>query len=132
MNSRGNTSWPMKRRLFQGVVILFLVYTGIDITIPQYHRDESIGTGISRTLSSPAYAINNEVFASAAESIPNLPQQDPESPRDEDCFCCCSHIVPSPVFVGPANTELMLPTSPQLEISTPTAPLHKPYHPPRS
>lgn len=132
MHPRRKDSGSLKRRLSRAVVVLFLIYTGVDITIPQYHRDESIGIDISRTLSSPAQATETDFFALASESIPNYPQEDRESTRDEDCFCCCSHVMPSPVFVGPANVELVVQTSSQPDISIPTAPLHNPYHPPRS
>lgn len=132
MHSHWNTSKSTKRCLFRAIVILFLVYTGFDITVPQYHRNESIGTHKSRTLKSSTKPIEPEIFAVASESTPNNPQEDRESHKDEDCFCCCSHVMPSPIFLGPANAELMLPTSLQPDFSIPTAPLHTPYHPPRS
>lgn len=128
---RWNMTRSVKRRSFQAIVMLFLAYTGVDIAIPQYHRDESIRLDISRTLSPGTHETETAIFAAASESFPDNRQEDSESHKDEDCFCCCSHVVPSPVFAGPANAEVMSQTSLLPEISIPTAPLHHPYHPPR-
>ena len=132
MSSRLCTSRAVTERLFQGVAILFLLYTGVDITIPQYHLDESIGIGVSQVLKYRAQASETETVALASESIPNAPRDDREGPRDEDCFCCCSHVMPSPVFVDPGTTIVISPRIPEPQVSTPAAPIHRPYHPPRN
>lgn len=128
MNSCWRTDAGTKRRLFQGVVILFLLYTAFDITIPQYHRNESIRSGESIVASGTGTSQTEQL---ASESMPSDSREDREHPRDEDCFCCCSHVVPSPLFVDIVGAIVNLPTHSEADTSIPSAPLHTPYHPPR-
>lgn len=131
MNSRWITSRSAKRRLFQGVVLLFLIYTGFDITVPQYHLNESIRKNTTGALDPGTKHLESGIYLVASNSTPNQPQQERDSHRDEDCFCCCSHVVPSPVFIGPVNAVVMSPPIALPNIAIPSAPLHNPYHPPR-
>jgi hypothetical protein len=55
---------------------------------------------------------------------------DPHS-QDEDCFCCCAHIVPGMVFVAPTLMDLKSPVTVQVLAAIPTPPLFRPFHPPR-
>lgn len=49
---------------------------------------------------------------------------------DEDCFCCCSHILPGLHFVVAGIVSETLEADPTIS-SLPTGPPHTLYHPPR-
>ena len=59
------------------------------------------------------------------------PDQDShQSTTDEDCFCCCSHIIPSPHVSVAALNGPPPPDDPAIA-SLPSPPPHGPFHPPR-
>lgn len=129
----------MKQRLFRGVVLLFLVYTGFEVAFPQFcgEKAESILGSSSVVFASDGQhsdKTSKSISASALKDpreLPRTPQED-RDPKDEDCFCCCAHVVPSPIFVDPQASQLVLLPGIHPEVSIPTASLHAPYHPPRS
>lgn len=130
----------MKQRLFRGIVLMFLVYTGFEVAFPQFCGEKAVGIlgNSSVTFSSERYGSNKASASISAaarrdpQGLPSIPQEDRDTPKDEDCFCCCAHVMPSPVFVDPKASELVLLPSTQPEVSIPTASLRAPYHPPRS
>lgn len=144
MMSRPSQSLMRLDRLRRGVAIFLLAFAFIDVVIvdvflPQLCRDGQAST------SSPAKSTNKatdkattdkSIGKIAAELAPirdhgSLPGQNShESSADEDCFCCCSHIVPSPhVNVATLNCP------PQLDdpaiFSLPLAHPYDAFHPPR-
>jgi len=119
----------MRERVVRVVAILFLVYTGADLTVPQFCGGEM---GIRRFVqAASSTGVGSEAASStdAGESRQDSPSEPTHS--DEDCFCCCTHVLPGraiapiavplvdSVFAGPKKIDLASP------------PLQGPYHPPR-
>src|SRR5262249_24262054 len=130
MMCRSKIGRRIQRPLLRGIAILFLFYTGVDIAFTDYHRNESLDLSSVVTI---ADANDDTLAIAASQSNPaGLPSRDSEAPRDEDCFCCCAHVLPSPVFTDSSNATLsQLRTLPR-RTTLPTAPIHSLYHPPRS
>jgi len=127
MNPRSHIGKTIKQSLLRAIALLFLFYTGIDLALTDYHRNESLD--LSRATIS---ADSREDKLAISPSTPKDHSNDREAPRDEDCFCCCAHVLPSPVFVDSDNAELTeLHTAP-IRATLPTAPSNSLYRPPRS
>lgn len=122
-----------KGRLVPVVALLFLFHTGVDLLFPQLCSEEPVSIAVNQSLPVSKNAINGETSAQFAKSLPNDSGEDRRSdpPRDEDCFCCCTHVMPSPGFVNPESAELKLPNNSTKNALIPSAPLNTPYHPPR-
>ena len=119
-------------RWLKVVAILFLVYTGIDLVSCQFCCENVAGlpTEYVRTLS-PERQVNESFAVSDPSSEKSSDEQRSNPSRDEDCFCCCTHVMPSPVFASLVNTVLKMNTGLEESTRIPTAPLNNPYHPPR-
>ncbi len=122
-----------KGRLVRAVALLFLFHTGVDLLFPQLCSEEPVNIPINQSSPVSKETINDETSGLVALSLPNDSDEDQRSdpPRDEDCFCCCTHVMASPGFVNPGNAELKQPNSSQQNISVLSAPPNDPYHPPR-
>lgn len=93
----------VQRHVMRGVAILFLLYTAADLSHPQMCTEDLKDVVPVKE--------SSLIGANAAESVqvlsvsgdqreqPNTPQN--QSPSDEDCFCCCAHVVAATVFVPP-------------------------------
>jgi hypothetical protein len=123
-----------KTQLLRVIAMLFLLHSGVDMLFPQLCNDEEIvGGSFSRTVIMSAN--EGEVMpAFVADDPTGLPddQRSDQQHRDEDCFCCCAHVMPSPVFANPDDAELLISTSTLPRVFIPSAPSDNPYHPPRS
>ena len=133
-------SVSMKQKLFRGIVLLFLIYTAVELASPQFCGERATGILGTRSVVLAAEALpSDEASASARESVtnnsegtlPTSPRRDNDVPDDDDCFCCCAHVMPSPLFLNPETSALAIPPDLQHRISIPTASLRAPYHPPR-
>lgn len=123
----------MRSRAVRLIAILFLVYTALDLSMPQLCREE-IG---SRTVAESAPLVEDNsggaaLLFSAALSEDyeeNLPSEPPHS--DEGCFCCCAHVLPGSgvALVAVSGSKIALAPQPELGLLSP--PLQSPYHPPR-
>ena len=128
----------MKQKLFRGIVLLFLIYTAVELASPQFCGERATGILGNRSVVLAAEA-SDEASASARESVtnnsegtlPTSPRRDNDVPDDDDCFCCCAHVMPSPLFFNPETSALAIPPDLQHRICIPTASLRAPYHPPR-
>lgn len=129
MNPRSRIGRTIKQSLLRGIALLFLFYTAVDIALPQYHRNESLDLSISLPTTHAAGESNEAV--AALPSIPDERSDERESPRDEDCFCCCSHVIPGRIFGDSSIAELVLFQTFIPKASLPTPPVQNPYHPPR-
>lgn len=119
----------IKQSLLRGIALLFLFYTGVDLALTDYHRNEILD--LNRATIS-ADSREDKLAVTALPSNPRDHSNDREAPRDEDCFCCCAHVLPSPVFVDSENAELTQLRTVALRTTLPTAPIHSLYRPPRS
>jgi len=129
MNPRSGIGSKIKQSLLRGIALLFLFYTGVDLALTDYHRNETLD--LSRTIISADSHDDRLAIAASPANPENLPS-DREAPRDEDCFCCCAHVLPSPVFVDSDNAELTQLRTVPIRTALPTAPSHSLYRPPRS
>jgi hypothetical protein len=77
----------------------------------------------------PVHATLNEtILAAATDAHPAPSSNSPET--DEDCFCCCAHILPGGYFnVAISNTESPAPVLTNALLPVP--PAQSPFHPPR-
>ena len=123
-----------KGRLVRTVALLFLLHTGADLVFPQLCSEEPVGIAMNQPVVATSEAKSN--YQSFAIGLPSSNQssempgsEDP--PRDEDCFCCCTHVMPSPLFVDPGVADANLGKSIQPNVSLASAPLNTPDHPPR-
>lgn len=113
------------------IAILFLLHSGADMLFPQLCNEESFGGSLSNTVLATTHDAEAVLAVIASSELPDDQRSGPEH-RDEDCFCCCAHVMPSPVFASPADAELVISTSTVHRILVPSAPSDNPYHPPRS
>ena len=119
----------MTARVVRAIAILFLVYTGADLTVPQFCGEEmGIPTFVEASVSTGTRS-QQAFVTDASES-----RQDPPSERshsEEDCFCCCVHVLPShvapPVTARQLNSRFL--ALKELDVASP--PLKGPYHPSR-
>lgn len=116
----------MAARVFRGIAIFFLLYTGAEMTAPQY-CSEAFGR------------ITSEISASNVTSTPTAvsshsdKEQQPQrhSSGEEDCFCCCAHVlpaIPDSLNAAPAM-RISLVDLQKSGLASP--PLQSPYHPPK-
>jgi hypothetical protein len=115
--------------LCRGIAIFFFVFTVADLANPHLCAEEM---GLSSLPVSAVPEKDNTVVISAARAVSHSHHKESPAPEpaDEDCFCCCSHILPSLHFV--VESMLLEPVDTDAMISSlPTGPPHKPYRPPR-
>jgi len=120
-------------RLRRGMAIFLLAFAFfdmavIDIFFPQICGDQQMslpGAGPSESTEKVA-----DEFAATGDYDSQSDQDSHQSTTDEDCFCCCSHIIPSPqVSVAALNCRPQ-PYNPAI-IPFPSSPPHGVFHPPR-
>jgi hypothetical protein len=126
------------RRLRRGIAIFLVAFAFFDMAVvdmffPQRCGDEQT----SQSINSPADATDKSTRKIAEDLLvvsnrDSQPDQDShQSSADEDCFCCCSHIIPGqhinvatlnfPPHPGDAALPML-----------PSAPPHGAFHPPRN
>jgi hypothetical protein len=124
-------------RFVRGVAVFFLLFTGADILLPQYFCDDEIG-GISlpsataATLNTEEHSADDSKVAAIAdpdESRSRLPSD--TSQHEEDCFCCCAHVLPSLPFAPAETIEVRQTAATFINDPLPSPPLRDTYHPPR-
>ena len=93
----------MTARVVRVIAILFLVYTGADLTVPEFCGEEM---GIPRFVQATSPTVNGDAaFATdASESRQDSPSDRTHS--EEDCFCCCTHVLPGHATAPVAVAEL--------------------------
>ncbi|HXQ72108.1 MAG TPA: hypothetical protein VN844_16555 [Pyrinomonadaceae bacterium] len=120
-------------QLLRVIAMLFLLHSGVDMLFPQLcNEEEPFGGNFSSTwLASTNDGEPGNAFAvHDTKGFPDDGRSDPQH-TDEDCFCCCTHVMPSPVFASPDDAELVISRSTLASIFIPAAPSDNPYHPPR-
>ena len=123
----------VRRYVMRGVVLLFLFYTVADITYPQFCGEELKNVAFASSSVSNTIAIQqSEPKLSAA--VANDAQRDQpqnQEPRDEDCFCCCAHVIAGMIFVPPVMPHLKLERLDNEHLATPQNDFENPNPPPR-
>jgi len=135
MSSLSYTRFTVRRRVIRVIAVLFLVYTAIDIASPYLCRGETLGDAGQRLIAVSAPKSNHSVGSSVARVEPSdqQPTNDPcEQPHDDDdCFCCCSHVLPGIVIEAVAVTDLRSPVTRFQDRSVLSPPLSRAFRPPR-
>ncbi len=125
-----------RNRLVRVVAVFFLIYTGADIMLPQYFcGGEEIGNlslqmRIS-TIDTSDVNKNAGAVISSSESSHQDRQSERDAPHEEDCFCCCAHVLPGLSFANIGNSETKSPRAPAETDTLPSPTLQSTYHPPR-
>ena len=135
---RINLNSSLKRRhgrLIRAVAIFFLLFTGADIFLPQYFCGDEVA-GLPDLVSSSVLAHDlvekkdaPSLVSNSENSTPGQPSE--EQPHEEDCFCCCAHLLMGSEFTCVGVLELATLSIPPSDDSLPSPPLHGTYHPPR-
>ena len=120
-------------RLVRAVAVFLLLYTAADLTMPQYFCGEEVGGKSSASLMT-SRADQYDGTPSRLNSAPEPPRPnapDDRTPHDEDCFCCCVHVLPALPVTNVGGSEIKLLPAPR-EIESFTAPpLGGTFRPPR-
>ena len=123
-----------KGRLQYSIALFFLIFTVADILLPQFcnHEDDLIApiTSPNKNLVRNDSQLTPVEIAFRADDSGS--QQAPEQTSDtEDCFCCCSHLLPARSFSP--GIESIKPSPNRIKIPfLPAAPPRGQFHPPRS
>ncbi len=133
MRSKFNIRSERRRRLTRAVAVFFLLHAGADLALPQYFCAEDFG---GRVAASPTYSImpaQNEQIASSFDKSDGTPSETPSEqvPHEEDCFCCCAHVLPSADLSRLELNELSSTQSVIKTDSLPSPPVREMYRPPR-
>jgi hypothetical protein len=82
-------------RFARFIVILFLAYAGVDIANPQLCNEEFtpppvlLASNVERRVEEPSTEPSVQVSKDTEQ------REQPSAPHsDEDCFCCCTHVLP--------------------------------------
>lgn len=115
----------------RGIAIFFLLFTVVDLATPHLCGEE-MGLPLSSVGSSISSAVDSARTATLSIAAHDSNQEESSAPTqaDEDCFCCCSHILPGLHFVVEGVLLETINTD-QIISSLPTGPPDKHYHPPR-
>lgn len=112
------------------IVILFLAYAAVDITNPQLCNDEFVPVSV-------LLASNTEKRAEGPVAVDNSEEteqgEQPAAPHsEEDCFCCCTHVLPAPTTHPNGAGDVTLQEYTFTTESVSSAHLNALYHPPRT
>lgn len=116
--------------LNRGVALFFILFTFADLLIPQLCRGELGGRSLPSASATSASKYSDKSSLSIPIGQPQEEQSKNSEHSDEDCFCCCSHIVPGSHF-SVALVELKSPVTNLADHSLPTSLPNIPFHPPR-
>jgi hypothetical protein len=119
-----------RSQLLRVIAMLFLLHSGVDMLFPQLCNEEPFGGSFTRLEATNDREVGKAFAVDGSNESPD--DQSPDRQHsDEDCFCCCTHVMPSPVFASPDNAELAISRTAVARIFIPSAPSENPYHPPR-
>lgn len=123
-------------RLHRAIAIFFLLFSFTDLVIADIFAPQLCSEAAAELPLACAKVDDSEITfakgtgptAVAGSSSSEQPAQ--PSDFDEDCFCCCSHIIPSPHINLAALNCLPQPGDPAMT-SLPSSPPRGTFHPPR-
>ena len=120
-------------RFARFIVILFLVYAGVDIANPQLCNDEFVPPPVLLASNVERRAEESSTGTSIDNSEESEQREEPSAPHNEDdCFCCCTHVLPGQTSHPNGASDVVsqgLTLTPQ---SVTAAHLMALYHPPRA
>jgi len=124
-------------RLRRGTAVFLLAFAFFDMAVvdvffPQLCGDEQASNSFTSAIKSTK-KLNQKIadeFAATRNQDSQPVQDSHQSSTDEDCFCCCAHIIPSPhVRVATLNCPPQLDN--QAIMSFPASSPHGVFRPPR-
>ncbi len=120
----------------RGAAVFFLLFTCADIALPQYFcsDDEIGGVTLKGSATTPSAAVDvalDRTSDPATTDDSDSGWHEDQAPHEEDCFCCCAHVLPSMAFTPVGTSEMRLPSRTLVKDSLPSPPLRGTYHPPR-
>jgi len=124
-----------RRRFARAITLLFLIYTGFDLASPELCKGDALGDSGGKPVIVTTRRDANEIIEvsnTIEQSTSQHQNQVPEQPaNDEDCFCCCTHVIPGTITVSleSADATALSNILEQLSILSPTLPSE--FHPPR-
>ncbi len=119
-------------RFARFIVILFLVYAGVDIANPQFCNDEFTPPPFVLALNAEPRA-EEPSTVSIAGSEGTEQREQPSAPHsDDDCFCCCTHVLPAPTTHPNGASDVVSQEYPLVTESVSSAHVNALYHPPRT
>lgn len=121
----------LRRDLYRGISVFFLLFTIVDISSPHLCCEDLDGLAGSAAQNNTIKASVVDEGMTAVVNDDSRPQQ-PAGPSssEEDCFCCCSHVLPGLSFSVAVLHFESLEADPQQDCLL-TPPLRALYHPPR-
>ncbi|MBA3768174.1 MAG: hypothetical protein H0W99_14585 [Acidobacteria bacterium] len=130
-----NSNRRRRTQFVRVIAVFFLIYTGADISLPQYFcgGEEIANLSLrSNPITNDAGDVTEYSREKVLSSHSNQDQQpDREVPHGEDCFCCCAHVLPGLSFANVGHSVLTSPRSLRRMGQIPSPPLQSTYHPPR-
>src|ERR1700752_1111442 len=115
-------------RFARFIVILFLFYAGVDLTNPQLCNEEFAPSSVVLAKNAEAPSPESAIQRSEEQrEQPSAPEGD-----DDDCFCCCTHVLPAPTTHPNGASHVVLHEHVLPPKSVSTAHLNALYHPPRA
>lgn len=125
-------------RVLRAVAVFFLLYTGADIALPQYFCGGEASGLPDVIIASTSVAVGGETrvhtnsYLTASDASGSQGERpEAETPHEEDCFCCCAHVLTGLAFKVVESAELKSPQTSYEERFILSPPLPLQYHPPR-
>ena len=120
-------------RFARFIVILFLAYAGVDITNPQLCNDEFVPPSVLLASNVERRAEEPSTGVSIGDSEKSEQPEQPSAPHGEDdCFCCCTHVLPGVTSHPNGASDAISPGLTLTPQSVTSAHLMALYHPPRT
>jgi hypothetical protein len=110
------------------VAIILLSIPAPELVAPGICPEDLQGMPPIRAIGEHLHALHGDT--AAALSKPQSHSNQADLPFEEDCFCCCHHIVPQLVF-APSEREICARVIPEAVQDVPSRATDPPYHPPR-
>lgn len=121
--------------LVRVIAIFFLLYTGADLASPQLCNEKLVNlSSIQVSVPTIERAIGATrtmtLVASSDNSQPHRPS-DQTPDKDDDCFCCCAHVLPGVIVANVVVFDLRTSSFVLEHSSVPSPPLRGTFRPPR-
>jgi hypothetical protein len=138
MQLGSHTRLIFRCKLYSLIAIFFVLFTFVDTSSPRQCCEELVGfaTSAERAPTTNSDALNEAArsdegtpVVAGSDSQPTKPTT-PPSTEEEDCFCCCSHVLPGLSFTVAVLQFKSLEAEPQQDCLL-TTPLRALYRPPR-
>jgi hypothetical protein len=134
MKPRRKRNSVIRGRIVRCVAIFFLFYTGFDIASPQFCNDELTGLSaksIATVAVAPFTETTRHIVTVSASDISRRDLPFNQESDDDDCFCCCTHVLPGMTFFNTSALDIKSLAVSLEQIFLPTPPLSSTFHPPR-